>query len=102
MTEARSGSFEDQVKAIYGRHPQHIWPFMGRAFLQPGPHDLRVMTVGINAYVSPPDWREEGIDPARFQRGFRALRVTPRGRRNIFLRSGSKNRLGGVMSCITT
>jgi hypothetical protein len=42
----------------------HIRPFVGEAFLSPTSQYLRVMAIGINAYVSPEDW--DSIDPNWF------------------------------------
>ena len=49
-------SFVHEIRAIYERHPKHIVPFVGEGFTAPSADRLRVMCVGINAYVSARDW----------------------------------------------
>lgn len=47
----------ERVSSIYDRlAPNQIHPFVGRAFQVGGGDALRVMGVGINAYVSAKDW----------------------------------------------
>jgi hypothetical protein len=59
---------EARVRAIYGRHEHHIVPYVGAAFERPTDDVLRVMAVGINSYVSPPDWA--AIAPTWFRDWF--------------------------------
>jgi len=56
-------TFVEQVEALYRRHEHHILPFVGRAFSIPSRTDLRVLTIGINAYISPKDWHPERNQP---------------------------------------
>src|SRR5689334_7962290 len=55
--------FADRIEKIYQRHPHHILPFIGSAYTTPSASDLRVMTIGINSYVSPKDWAPEQNRP---------------------------------------
>jgi hypothetical protein len=45
-----------QLEAIYTRHEHAVLPYIGAAFQQPDERDLRVMAIGINAYISAKDW----------------------------------------------
>lgn len=46
-----------RIEAIYRRLPDHLLPYVGSAFQGEGHEgDLRMMAVGINAYVSKADW----------------------------------------------
>jgi hypothetical protein len=56
------------LKAIYSKRDNHILPFVGAAFDHPASDKLRVLVVGINAYVSANDW--DKINPAWFARWF--------------------------------
>lgn len=58
------------LQAYRGEHCLH--PFIGLAFSSAAPRALRVMTVGINAYVSEKDWNHQ--DPGWFGGWFRAER----------------------------
>lgn len=50
-------SLTNQIEALYGaREPLHILPHIGRRYITPATRDLRVMTIGLNAYVSPREW----------------------------------------------
>jgi len=55
MTEAAT-PLPARNAAIYERHEHHILPYIGDAFSAPGERDLRVLTVGVNAYVGEDDW----------------------------------------------
>lgn len=46
----------DRIGATYRQHDHHILPFIGSAYTEPRAADLRVLALGINAYVSPKDW----------------------------------------------
>jgi hypothetical protein len=46
------------IEALYRGHgARHLLPFIGRAFDTPKANELRVVVVGINACLSPKDWR---------------------------------------------
>ena len=45
-----------RLEAIYTRGEHPVLPYIGAAFREPAPTDLRVMTIGINAYVSKEHW----------------------------------------------
>lgn len=48
-------TFEEQILAFYQLHGRrHLVPYIGDAYLHPKPGDLRVIAVGINAYLSSP------------------------------------------------
>lgn len=49
-------SLPDELQSLYARHPHPIAPHLGAAFVSPTPDTLRVMTLGLNAYISAPDW----------------------------------------------
>src|SRR5690606_38782524 len=44
------------IETIYAQHPHHILPSIGAAYSEPRDDDLRVLALGINAYVSARDW----------------------------------------------
>lgn len=46
----------EEVTALYAQRKNCIEPYIGEAYVAPAPDDLRVMTVGINAYVSERHW----------------------------------------------
>lgn len=64
-----------RLEEIYARHPHHIAPFVGAAFTEPQPRDLRVMAVGINAYIGADAWQPAKGTPAPdwFRGWFRGL-----------------------------
>lgn len=45
-----------RIEGIYCRHAHHLLPYIGAAYTAPRSDDLRVLALGINAYVSPGDW----------------------------------------------
>lgn len=50
-------TFIERVRSIYDRcAPDQIHPYVGGAFIAAGEDTLRVMGVGINAYVDAKDW----------------------------------------------
>jgi hypothetical protein len=49
-------SFRAEIMRVYDAWQHPIHPFIGHAFDAPDSNSLRVMTIGINAYLSPPDW----------------------------------------------
>jgi hypothetical protein len=53
---------------IYERNQDHILPFIGEAFTSARPEQLRVVVVGINAYVSEGDWDHKSAE--WFRTGF--------------------------------
>lgn len=55
--------FLEEAEEVYSTHANHILPFVGEAFLSPREGDLRVLTVGINSYISAPDWEPEKERP---------------------------------------
>lgn len=62
--------FEQAVQAIYQVHPHHFFPYVGARYLDPDPSALRVMALGINAYVGDAEWAHYGTDPTRFASWF--------------------------------
>lgn len=50
------GRLQERIHAIYREHPHHIVPYIGAAYSEPRADDLRVLALGINAYVSAKDW----------------------------------------------
>lgn len=62
--------FAERIHAIYDRHaPRQIHPFIGATFRSPQDVDLRIVAVGINAYVAPRD--EPRLSPSWFAGWFR-------------------------------
>jgi hypothetical protein len=60
-----------EIVAVYARSPtgsslDHapIQPFVGRAFFEPLPNDLRILMVGVNAYVDDAEWSIAKPSPA--------------------------------------
>jgi hypothetical protein len=49
--------FESDIATLYEKcGSKHILPFVGGAYSQPDPDHFRLVVVGINSYISPPDW----------------------------------------------
>jgi hypothetical protein len=46
------------IHAIYDENESAIHPFIGEAYTEPRPDDLRIMALGINAYISDHEWEE--------------------------------------------
>lgn len=46
-----TATFAEAIRDIYRVHPDHIFPFIGGRYLDPDPAHLRVLALGINAYV---------------------------------------------------
>jgi hypothetical protein len=53
---ALGAAFRRTVTALYETKPNCIHPFIGETFASGEPSTLRVMTIGINAYLSADDW----------------------------------------------
>jgi hypothetical protein len=68
----------DAIRAIYARRPAQtvlpdhapIEPFIGRAFLQSRSADLRILMVGVNAYVDDAEWDRKPPQPRWFRSWF--------------------------------
>jgi hypothetical protein len=62
-------SFAARAEGVVSALPHHILPYVGDAFEHPVAGDVRVMAVGINAYVSEgDDWASQ--NPAWFRGWF--------------------------------
>jgi len=61
-----NATFEQAVRDIYAVHPNHIFPYVGARYLDPDPAALRVLALGINAYVSAAHWPADGPSPTWF------------------------------------
>jgi hypothetical protein len=64
----RAATFRASILRAYAR-PNRIHPFIGETFAGGDPGSLRVMTIGINAYLSDADWT--GQHPEWFAGWFR-------------------------------
>lgn len=64
----RSSLFHAEIRELYGRE-NGIQPFIGDTFASGEPSALRVMTIGINAYLSEDDWSRQ--NPEWFSGWFR-------------------------------
>lgn len=49
--------FERRIHTIYSAHARHILPFVGSAYEAARDNQLRVMALGINAYVDDKHWK---------------------------------------------
>jgi len=69
-------NLRDVIQTHYAKYPHRIAPFIGGAFEQPDEAQLRLMTIGINSYISPKDWdvAKGHPHPAWFSGWFRNLR----------------------------
>lgn len=65
-TPESANAMEESLLSLYenGSDQTHIRPFVGESFRSPTSKFLRVMAIGINAYLSPEDW--SSIDPDWF------------------------------------
>jgi len=55
-------SLHDEINTLYWGHgTRHILPFIGDSYDQPS-DELRVLVVGLNAYISDGDWPEDDTD----------------------------------------
>jgi hypothetical protein len=57
-----------RVNSIYSQTAMHILPFVGSCFENPDQRALRVLTIGINAYIGSKDLGK--VSPDWFRRGF--------------------------------
>ena len=62
-----------RIETIYAQYPHHILPYIGAAYSDPRADDLRVLALGIKAYVSArdwpprPDWFRSWIESRRYR-----------------------------------
>jgi hypothetical protein len=75
--EEAMGDFAATIQAVYAQHPagcslQHapIEPFMGRAFRESRTDDLRVLAIGVTAYVDDHEWSSRLPSPKAFSGWF--------------------------------
>jgi hypothetical protein len=56
-----AATFRASILRAYAR-PNRIHPFIGETFASGDPGSLRVMTIGINAYLSDADWNRQDAE----------------------------------------
>jgi hypothetical protein len=88
----------ERIDTIYAGTARNIRPFIGSAFTAPRADDLRVMAIGINAYVGGPYL--ESISPTEFERWFAqgSYRFQRAVFRDVSLLAGAVTRPGSCLA----